>query len=265
MTTIGDETTPKPALTWWGMRVGFAAVCKLLQSTDNPLSHVVLLNQVYDELVSGIPVNGPSVWRGKGANRKHKTELEAIILDAKLSTNHIKDEAADQGTLLHDAITKVGVDDELPDILDFAVAQRPYVQGFSRWWLDQEPKFHRQEIIVASHRHAFAGRFDLELETDTPKPKCCPLELWDFKTSKGVYESHFEQLDLYEEGALAIGDIDKPYSRKGIIHLRADGNYRLYESPNPDRRAALASVELYHARQINKRAMPPDYLKDTRV
>lgn len=251
VTTVLDRTWPKDALPWWGMRVGMGAVVKLLQEHD--LSWPTLAMQVYDEILTGVPVKGPSVLRGRGRYKKLKTELEALVLDAKLTTNHIRDAAADQGTMIHDAITAMGIDDEIPDISDFPVAQRPYVQAFSRWWLEQEPEFIRQEIIAGDPVYGYAGRYDLEARGHLGRG------LLDFKTSKGVYPAHFEQLDLYQNAIEREPDVE-PFDWTGIVHLRPDGKYAVYTNPNPDHHSALTAVHLYHARKRNELHMPKGHL-----
>lgn len=248
VTTILDTTWPKPALTWWGMRVGLAAVVRLLQ--EGWISYPTLMTSVYDELITGIPIDGPAIKRGP----KMKTQLEAAVIEQKLSTNHIRDAAADQGTLIHDSITIMGVEDKVPNILEFEPQQRGYVQALAKWWLEQEPEFLRQEIIIGHPEYGYAGRFDIETKGHAGRG------LWDFKTSKGVYEAHFEQIDLYEAGCIRLGE--DPHDVTGIIHLRPDGNYRVYTNPNPDHESALAAVNLYWHRQRNARAQPAGFLRD---
>lgn len=251
VSAILDNVTAKDALPWWGMRVGLAGVLQLIQ--DNIVSWPMLQNEVYAEHLSGIPDKSRAKWRGRGKNRKPKTLLEYHMLEAGLTTNQIKDDAGDRGTSVHEAVEQIGTHDVIPDIGQFPEEQQGYVQAVARWWINLEPEFHRQEVIVASRKHAYAGRFDLDA-TLKGYGRC----LVDFKTSKGVYDQHFEQLRLYqvaEEELSVFEPEDKrvEFDHLMVVHLRPDGEYEPFlDADSVSAKTAIAAAHLYHERQADK-------------
>jgi hypothetical protein len=244
-----ELTTPKDALGWWGMRVGMAALVHLAK--NDQLAWPVLVNEVYEEVLSGTPAKGRGVWRGRGKYRKYKTQLEYLVQEAKLTTNDIKETRGDEGTAIHEAIETIGTHDLIPDIGEFDEALRGYIQGVARWWLEQEPQFHRQEVIVASRRFAYAGRFDLDAST-------APLgrALLDFKTSKSIYESHFEQLRLYELAEMELQEFvpkDRriSYDHLAAVHIRKDGTYEVHVADHVSSETVQHLAMLAHARRAD--------------
>jgi hypothetical protein len=240
VTQILDRVSPKPALTWWGMRVGFHAVLRLLQ--DERLSALALLAYDAEDHLSGKPVNSPeqAVRRGRGARAKLKTPLEAAVIEAKLDTNNIRDAKADIGTAVHDAITKVGVEDKLIPLDTYQPEVKGYMRAFARFWFEQDPTFIAQELIVASVEYRYAGRFDLIAEISGKR------WLLDFKSSGGLYTEYSEQLRLYELAYLEEPDAE-PFHHLGLVHLTPQGEYEL-RTAYTSKRTALAAIELYHAR-----------------
>lgn len=247
VSAILETTSPKPALVWWGMRVGIGAVIKLLQ--ESTIKWPVLQAHVYEEVLTGIPDKSPSRTRGKGARAKLKTLIEAEILDARLDTNNIKSDAGDRGTLVHEAIERLGTHDLIPDINEYEEEFRGYIRAIARWWMNLEPEFHRQEVIVGSRKHAFAGRFDLDA-TCTGYGRT----LTDFKTSKTAYESHFEQLALYDLAEqemntyLTDNSQHVHFDHRLVVVLRPDGEYEVHTADHVGLDTAIAAVNLHHAR-----------------
>lgn len=230
---LGEVTDKSGALTWWGMRVGFAAVIRLLQ-TDK-LSAMSMLSYDYDDHLSGKPVRGEAIRRGK----KDKTPLEALAIANRLTTNHVRDTKADLGTLIHAALEEIGITEKFPDLSEFEPEAQPYMRAFASFWLDQDPFIEQQEVIVGSAEHRYAGRFDLSARIDEE------TYLLDYKTSKGVYRSHSEQLVLYELAWREMGN--EPHDNLAVVHLRDDGTYAMKPAWTSDE-TAIAAVNLYHAR-----------------
>ena len=244
VTTILDAIEPKPALTWWGFRVGLAAVQYALVNGD--LSTAALL--AWDPSVTIKPAEAPEghpdiVMRGKGKRAKPKSRLENLAQDLKLDTYNRMREKGTIGTSIHVAAEKLGLEEVIPTIEDFPEADRGYVQALARYHVDQEPEIVEQEVIVASKRFGFAGRFDklVRMPDDT-------LRFRDFKTSGGVYSSHDLQVCLYD---LAWRDMGKPQvDGFDVVHLRPDGTYEIV--PLVGNRAD-ALVALLDFRQRNDR------------
>lgn len=232
VTQILDATCPKPALTWWGFRVGLAAVVELLHL--NEISFPSLIGHTHKELVEGIPTAANRVLN---RSKKEKVALEQKAIERKLDPNNIKSVAADRGTLIHDAINRMGITGELPDLSDFDPEHRGYIQGLSRWWFQQDPEFVAQEKLVASAELGYAGRLDLEALIEGKR------YLIDFKTSKDVYESMHYQLAGYQFAEAEMGTL---YDHTAVVLLGKDGSYQMVTG-NASERLWRAHVELWKA------------------
>lgn len=217
VTQILDKSLPKPALTWWGMRVGMAAVTELLRR--GRISYGEAMACVHQEIVDNdMGVEG---WESPTREMRGKTRsiLEHFAILEKLTTNHITSAAADRGTSIHDALNRLALG-ELPTLADFPVADRGFVQALVRWWLEHEPEFVAVEQIVASRRYGYAGRFDLLVKY----PDSEELVLADLKTGKDVRpDSHFRQLQGYKTAWQEMGRA--PIDRMEIINCRQGGEY----------------------------------------
>lgn len=241
VTEILNATESKDALPWWGMRVGMAAVIKLLE--DVGYAGLVAAN-TYEEIVSGKPAPENAHYGEKDfKRRKPKTLVEKLTIERKLTTNHVKEDAGDRGTSIHAAMEAMGVG-VMPDVADFPPEHRGYIQGLAKWWLDFEPEFLEQEVIVGSKKHSYAGRFDGRITYHAGVRKD-EHGLMDLKTSKGVYMSHAKQLTGYEIAYTEM-DAGPAFDFKQVLHVPGDGSYRLVETCAPDR-VFLAAVELFHA------------------
>lgn len=222
VSTILDATLPKPALTWWGFRVGMAAVvemCKL-----GKVSWPALCGLTFNEVKDNLPVQ-PVFMPNDKKRSKPRTLLEHFAILLKLHPNAIRDEAGTRGTSIHEALVQLGMG-VIPDVWGaqspFPPDDRPAVAGLVRWFLDQEPEFVHQEQIVASKRHGYAGRFDLIVRRPNGK-----LAMVDLKTSKNMYpDSHFRQLKGYEIAWLENGG--EPVDELIVLHVDHQGDYREY-------------------------------------
>jgi hypothetical protein len=92
VTTIIGKTMPKDALTWWGMRVGIASVIRLLREHD--LSWPVLQSIDPDHVIDPlkIPPGEGHFTKSDRKRQKPRTLVEVMVVDNKLSTNHIRDQ-----------------------------------------------------------------------------------------------------------------------------------------------------------------------------
>lgn len=261
VTQILDSIDPKPAIRWWAMRAGMAGTIEVLKR--GKVKWPVLVQHVHDEVLKGLPVESPSVIRGKGSRAKVKTVIEAAVLNEKLDINNIKDEAADRGTMVHAAIEQIGTHDVLPDITEFDEMFQGYIQATCRWWLEQKPEFHRQEVIVASRRLAYAGRFDL----DCTYP-AYGRALTDFKTSKDIYDSHHLQLALYELADYDLAQFTPAdvvtFDDRIVVNVQADGQYQMQSGNHVSLQTAEAAVMLYHHRTADAHRLAAGERADTR-
>jgi hypothetical protein len=235
VSAILDSTTPKPALPWWGMRVGLAAIVKLLQ--EGSLSYPVLASEDYHEVLSGVPT-GNRIEIRKG---KEKTRVEAAVINAKLDTNSVKEEGGVRGTAIHEAVEIIGTHDRIPDMQDYPVHLRGYIRAISSWWLDQEPEIHRQEVIVGSRKNGYAGRFDLDASYSQ-----YGRTLTDFKTAKGIYDGNFEQLRLYADAEKEMSGL--VFDDMVVVRLGADGTYEMQSGKHVSSKTVTHLARLHHQR-----------------
>lgn len=219
------DTIPKPALMWWGFRVGLAGAIKLVQ--DRQISYAQLQSWAWE------PVMRPRDWPGhdeftEGPSGKERHAIEAIALDNKHSPNHIKEEKGTRGTSIHKAAEKLGDEGEVPDIGDFPEADRGYVQALARYFVQTEVQAGAQEVIVGSKRFGFAGRFDkVAVLPDGTR------RLRDYKTSGGVYPEYDVQLSGYWIAYHEMGLQDRPEEGFGpltgadVVWLQPNGDFEV--------------------------------------
>lgn len=127
-------------------------------------------------------------------------ELEVLEQTAKAEPDRFRDEAADIGTQVHDAIEKWLKTGREPVITHELVANG--WRHFRAFW-DQggfEPVPPGLEFAVASLEHRFAGTVDcLAVNAEFE------LVLLDWKTSKGIYDSHELQAVAYAQAIEEMG------------------------------------------------------------
>lgn len=200
----------KPALVWWGQRIGMEGALELLREG--------VLRDDLDAMID---------------------ELTA----RKITVNHVRDKAGDRGQAVHDALENWARHGHMPDPSIYPEEQEGYVRGLVAFLRDipsAEPV--GAEVLVASSQYGYAGRYDLRVRTNaeheivvrrtatkvrrrTLKPG---LLLVDLKTSKGVYSSHARQLEAYEQASLESGY--EPTDGRGILLVSADGGYEFVRS-----------------------------------
>lgn len=249
VSAILDGCTPKDALPWWGMRVGLAAVIRLFERgkltypilVSHDAGEVLDPNRVADKFKSPTKLNKKKV---------EKTLIEALVIEERLSTNHIKDDAADRGYAVHAAAEYIGTHDEFPAIEDFPSEYHGYIRALAKFWVDHSPEINRQEVISASRTHAYAGRWDLDANL-----KAYGRCLLDFKTSKDIYDGHFEQLRLYRTAEAEMTGEDV-FDHAGIVNLRHDGRYVLEIGDHVSEDTVIAAAALWHARNRDAAAKP---------
>lgn len=249
--TTALEILDKPALPWWGMRVGVEGMIELVKRG------MVVLTQTPE----GEPaLAAPEGWVPEGAAAKDCDPLgfgavwqyarsdliEPILTNQRLTVNHVKSEAGDRGTNVHTALEGWIKDRTVPEPSFFPAEQQGYVRGLRAFLEDLgEVKTAEAEVMVGSVEHGFAGRYDLEavmykanLVTKVASPTGkVPEErivvdgrtLIDLKTSKGVYVSHFLQLAAYEGARLECGY--QPTKQQMVVRVGADGTYEVKVSP----------------------------------
>lgn len=225
----------KPALVWWAMKVGVEGVL-LLRAMEK-------LPQGYDPDIE---------------------EVVAMMKEAGLTTNQIKDRAGDRGNDAHEALEVFATRGVIPDPSDYSEAHRGYVEGLRAFLVDAEPTVLQSEVMVGSAEYGYAGRYDLLAQLDERevvtrlypkrKPKRETLEagvyLLDLKTTKGVYSTHHLQLAAYEGANRECGYGDSDV--RGVIRVSPTGGYELIRSDKPYYDAFLAVNECWKAMEAIK-------------
>ena len=203
----------KPALPWWGMKVGVEGVKELYEQ------HKVDCTRLSTEAA-----------------------IEALT-NHKLTVNHQRDKAGDRGSRVHAAFEEWAKTERVPNPDDFSDEDRGYVKGLVKFLEEVQPRPRACEVLVGSLEHGYAGRYDLRalLERErkvvykrTPKrgdhfARIAPGNLLvDLKTSKSVYPSHSLQLEAYEQASVECGY--PPTDARGILQVSDDGGYQFVRS-----------------------------------
>jgi len=226
----------KPALPWWGMRVGIEGTLAML---NMGLARSMKVQTGPTSVQDAVVVEGElGVWHVAGT-----PEIEALLLKHQMTTNHVRDTAGQRGASVHDAFEQWAKTGEVPDVSIFPPHEQGYVRGLLAFLEDSMFQPEASEILVGSVKHGFAGRYDVRgafpeerevVKHRTPKRGAQYRQitpgsaLLDLKTSKDVYASHCIQLEAYE-GA-SVEDGYDPTGFRGVILVDADGNYKLVES-----------------------------------
>lgn len=227
----------KPGLPWWGMRIGAEGIISLLEQR----------------------------WSAGESDEDILTDPVAALTKAKATVNHVRDAAGDRGTEAHDALEAYMLDGTEPDPDSVAPARRGYHVALREFLRDANPIVQDVEVMVGyeptDRFPGFAGRYDLRatieecelvVRSDTGQREVFPAGSvrWDAKTPKGIYGSHFLQLDGYELGAIACGY--EPTDYQCVIRLGADGKYEIARNTAPPG----SFLRIVHAYQAVKDAEP---------
>jgi hypothetical protein len=161
-----------------------------------------------------------------------------LLTEAKLTVNHVRDKAGTRGLSTHDALEVMAETGIRPAPEFYPADQRGYIQGLLHFFADlDEFESLGSEIGVGSCEHLFAGRYDWRVRLRgslVTNVKTALMEsfdgkfILDLKTSKGVYASHFLQLEAYE-GASIEGGYDATDDRL-VLHVTDDGGYEVVRS-----------------------------------
>lgn len=257
----------KPALVWWGMKIGAAGVealyergklrvyRKQLDVLWQPDPHDVeraakalckeagkkwkeLDQEARDAYLAKAVAKG-SVLAPRWEPATMESIVEALTRE-KLTTNHVRDARGDHGTNAHkmfEAWAQMGIMPD-PDQVE-EPEERGRVEALLKFCEDAaDTRAKKTEVIVGSKVHRVAGRYDFECElVGDLVTNLSPLKtrrfdgepcLLDVKTSKAVYETHYLQLEAYEGLRRECGY--EPTKWRIVIHLKPSGNYRLHRS-----------------------------------
>jgi len=239
----------KPQLVWWGMQRGVEGVIDLFAKGVLATAFDWDIDQ--ERIVVG-----------------NDFATEAMIVDAlkehKLTVNHRLEKASERGVNVHDALEAWAATGVMPRPAEFPENERPYVEGLLKFLTDVDPTPIRQEVMVGSVEHGFAGRFDLVMgvtgvreytsrcypkradKRETLHLSTTPTILADLKTSRGTYATHHLQLAAYELAAVEGGY--PATDAQAVIHVTDTGKYELvFSRATPNQflaiRRAYAALE----------------------
>lgn len=223
----------KPALKWWGMTVGVDGVNELVR-----LGLVKFATNDIGQLAPVVERDGVWAWAVR-------QEIVDLLTANKLTVNHVRDKASRRGGNVHDALELWGMTKMLPVVENYPEEERKYVEAL-RAFLELTQgniEVEALEVMVGSKQYGYAGRFDLRATFAEPfevackvypkkKPTFTTIEpgpwIIDLKTSKGVYLSHFQQLEAYNLAALECGYPET--TGRAVLHVQEDGRYEFVPS-----------------------------------
>jgi hypothetical protein len=220
VSTILDDVEPAPAVQWWAFRIGMAAIVDLVQQSKLSFGEITSLE--YKPIIKP-NLYGPEhpMFGLYGKKRdKLKTHLEALVQQERLDPYSVMKHRGTIGTSVHHGAETLQETGEVPDIGDYPEEDRGFIQALAKYWLDQDVEVEAQEVIVASQRFGYAGRFDKIVRL-----KNGARRMRDYKTSSGVYAKFDKQLTLYDLAYLEMGG--EPLDGHDVVHLKPDGTYEI--------------------------------------
>jgi hypothetical protein len=223
VTTVND-VLDKPALPWWGMKMGMNVALEALRRGE-----LVWLNGEWQILVMGESEYVPAT-------------IDTMVEWAKfnrLTTNHVRDKGGERGTAAHNVFEAWASFGALAEPTGYPPEQEGYIHAALSFCQDAEIEDAEVEVMVGSLRHRFAGRYDLRgvLSGDLwlgtgPRAKRMTFDrvrsLIDFKSSKDIYTGHFLQLEAYEGASIECGY--DPTVERVVVLVNTEGRYKVKTS-----------------------------------
>lgn len=246
-------------LTDWTEPVHVPSVSGVIGAYDKPALVGAAAKVTLEGVATLANVKGVTVQ-----NFRNVWKLDTALRERNLRHWQVWGRAADRGTFVHAVLQAWIEDGRTPTTDDVPEDYQPYVAAFGAFVTAHQPESITSEVIVASAKHGYAGRYDwtarLTKECEVPDCGCHyvgaePTEYgWreggtvriDFKSSKALYPENMAQLDLYEVAAVEMGEDQADY--RAPLRLGKDGTYEFQVSRLPYG-GALGLVEGYKARQ----------------
>lgn len=153
-----------------------------------------------------------------------------------------RDEGADRGTVIHQALHTLAVEGRAPNPSEFPGVARPWLQGAVAAWLALNPsEVVCAEEIVCHPEHRYAGRPDAVVVADG---KRCLLDWKSSRGGKAWPESHW-QTRLY---AMALERLGIPVDRILVVGIGDDGGFELTECAASES-DVVALISVFRARK----------------
>jgi hypothetical protein len=179
---------------WWGQGIGVAGTLALIQSASPEGVELLPTDRVVDEL------------------KKHK-----------LTTNHVRDTAAQRGTDVHALAEHWVQSKEVPQGDGHEESLRNFIET-------EKVRPLEAETLVGSRKFAYAGTHDLIARF----PRLDSIGLIDYKSKtkplKGkasAYEQHHLQLRGYEDARQEMGYEATEF--QAVVNLYPDGEYAIVQ------------------------------------
>lgn len=172
-------------------------------------------------------------------------DITGALKRERLTVNDHRDQAAEGGTALHNALEDYINRGVLPVASKVPESKRKSIEGLAKFIIEYRPEFLAAEVRTLSIEHEYAGTFDFlanihaELYTIPRRGggkylKLRPagstlFVLGDMKNSKWVYpSSHFTQLEAYEGARREAGE--PPTDVRAVLWLNESGDMELVPS-----------------------------------
>ena len=214
------DVIDRPALKWWGMKVGVAGVLELVRE-----------HNLRPEFSSVEEIVGT-------------TGAPGLLTQHKLTVNHVREQAAARGTRVHDALEVWSHNRVRPNPLDYPEEERGYIRGLLTFIDEISPEPDGIEVMVGSVTHEFAGRCDL-LRALVREPRIGTVAidkegnalrgiipagryLLDLKTSASIYDEAMLQVEGYEGASVECGW--EPTDFRAVVRVSEDGRYEFVRS-----------------------------------
>ncbi len=144
------------------------------------------------------------------------------VRSLNLGASAKRDEGADRGTIVHDALHTLAVEGRAPNPADVPGIARPWVRGAVAAWLSLgDGDVIAAEEIVCHPELRYAGRFDLL------RMLVGQRTLLDWKSGRGkIFEAAHWQARLY---AMALERCGEPVDRIVLVGIGDDGGFELVD------------------------------------
>lgn len=165
--------------------------------------------------------------------------IQAALYANGLTADQEKQRKGKIGDDVHGALNEYVETGELFKLDSDIPEARPYRQALARFIVDADPEILSSEVLVASTRHRYAGRYDLRLSFLKPtklwvavtqkdaRPELIVVRpgtaLFDAKTANNIYPEVGLQLAGYEQASIECGM--QPTRYRMALHLKPDGTY----------------------------------------
>lgn len=197
VTTILDQTIPKPSLIYWAKNVA-------LEKVRAELVDLGTLQVGRDEVVNLYP-----------------DTINELIEAARNRPDEVKNEAADWGTGAHQAIQDVIEGRHAWDVPDI---YQPALAAFNAFQAEHAVTWLATEMTVWSDHLEVAGTVDAVGRTKDG------LVVFDWKTSKGLYHEHALQVSAY--AVMLSYLVGEPVARAYVVRFPRE--QPLVDCPGPN-------------------------------